>query len=173
MKTKRFRSIDIPIKLRLEFDDITLGELSNFLRQWQALLRAAWRESFELSDLGSAPRVHILVASASTENSFDILSYIAIHSDHVAAVFGTAKDWAPSVRDVLSFLGLVWSRREAQIARDDSDRLYIRGGDSPEMSVGGDLLRDSETGRRIQHLWEIANSGAVKITISGPDDEGN
>ena len=148
MKTKSFRSIDVPIKLRLEFDDITLGELSNFLRQWQALLHAAWRESFELSDLGRAPRVHILVASASTENSFDILSYIALHSDYFEAVFGPVKDWASSVRHVLSFLGLVWSRREARIARDDSDRLYIRGGDSPEMSVGVDILRDSEAARR-------------------------
>ena len=45
MRTENYRQIEAPVKLLLEFEHLTVGELSNVLRQYQALLPAAWRDT--------------------------------------------------------------------------------------------------------------------------------
>ena len=168
LKSTSYKSIDAPIKLRLEFDVTTVGELSSILRQWQVLLRTAWRESYEINYQGSAPNARILVSSASTENSFEILTDIALP---LAAIFGPVKEWPAVARTAYHYLASVWSEKEDQDYTIDSDHVYVRGGETPEIRVSAAALKDSETGQRLERMWEIANSGAIRLTVEELDDE--
>ena len=170
MKSTDFKSIGAPIKLRLEFDETTVGELSSILRQWQVLLRTAWRESYEISYQDSIPNARVLVASASTENSFEILTDYALPVTYVVAIWGPVIGWPAVARIAYRYLASVWSEKEEQNDVVASDHVYLRGGESPELRVPADILRDSETGERLERMWEIANSGAINLTVEVPDD---
>ena len=121
LRSRRYRSIDAPIKLKLEFNEITVGELSSLLRQWQALVRSAWRESYGLSNSGRVPTARILVVSASTENSFEILTDIAIPLSIATAFMGPFKDWPRIARTAWSFLELAWTERTDRSDETSSD----------------------------------------------------
>ena len=159
----------MPIKLHIEFDQITVGELSNYLRQWQALLRVAWRESYELHSSDRVPNSHILVVSASTENSFEIIACVAI----AANLFGPAMSWPDVAKRTFRYLHSVWSDKEKRFPEESSNHTYIRGGESPEIRVSDDILRDSDAGDRVVTMWRIANGSNVRLRIeeSTDDDE--
>ena len=170
LRSRQYRSIDAPIKLKLEFNEITVGELSSLLRQWQALVRSAWRDSYERSNRDGVPNARILVISASTENSFEVLTDIAIPiTSFAATVLGPAKDWPAVARTAWSYLESTWTARADRSGTTASDHVYIRGGETPEIRVSADALRDSETGGRVERMWEIANSGSIRTTVTGPD----
>ncbi len=171
MKSTSFKSIGAPIKLQLEFKETTVGELSNILRQWQVLLRTAWRESYEINYPGSAPNPRILVASASTENSFEILSDISLPVMYVTAIFGPVVGWPAVARTAYRFLALVWSEKKDQNESLASEHVYLRGGESPELRVNADVLKDSETGERLERMWAIANSGGFELTVEEPEND--
>lgn len=172
MKSTSYKSIDVPIRLHLEFDQITVGELSNLLRQWQALLRAAWRESYDLRYPDHPiPNARILVVSTSSESSCDFVAVIAVHLPVVTSLIGPVRDWPALATAAYLRIGEVWS---AKTARDDSaasNHLYMRGGETPEISVNAEDLGDPETGPRIERMWNTANSGGVGMTFDGPNED--
>ena len=47
----------------------------------------------------------------------------------------------------------------------------MRGGASPELRVSADVLRDSETGERLERMWAIANSGGFELTVEEPEND--
>ena len=171
MKSTDFKSIGAPIKLRLEFDETTVGELSNILRQWQVLLRTAWRESYEINYRVSPPNPRILVSSASTENSFEIITDISLPLTVVGGILGSDTDWVDVARTAYRYLASIWSEKKDDDYAEASDHVYIRGGKDPELIASPDALRDNETGERIERLWKTANSGGINLTIEEPDDE--
>ena len=171
MKSKDYKSIDVPIKLRLDFDETTVGELSSILRQWQVLLRTAWRESYSLYYSGSAPNQRILVASASTKNSFEINTDFALQLAFVSSIFGPVRDWPAVARTTYRFLASVWTEKNEKEDTFIFSEVYIRGGESPELRVNADVLRDSETGTRIERLFEIAVAGGFGLAVEEPDDQ--
>ena len=84
MKSTRYVAINTPIKLHLEYSKMTVGELSNILRHWQALVRAVWREAYELEHGAKAPNTHVMTVASSTENSFDLISDFALQMALIA-----------------------------------------------------------------------------------------
>ena len=167
MKSTDFKSIGSPIKLRLEFEGVTVAELSNILRQWNALLRLAWRESYAIHYRGRAPNAHILVASVSTENSFEVLADIALAT---ANILGPAIDWPTVARIAYGYLASKWRESGEQNEADISSHLYLRGGETPELRVSTDVLGDSKIGERIERMWNTANSGGIRLTVEESDD---
>ena len=171
MKSTNYRPIDVPINLHLEFDQITVGELSSILRQWQALLRSAWRESYEFHYSSRVPPMRLLAASASAENSFEILSDIAIPVLYFnVALLGPARDWPSVVRSSYRYLASVWLQKRRRFENIASGHMLMRGGDSPEIFIDIDILSDNETGQRIERMWNTANSGLIKMTVEVPSD---
>ena len=66
------------------------------------------------------------------------------------------------------------SELSAREGRRDSvvrDHVYLRGGTVPKLVASEKALRDSETGERIERLWEIANGGVIRLTVEEPNDE--
>lgn len=170
MKSKDLISIGSPIKLRLEFDGVTVAELSNILRQWNALLRVAWRESYAIHYGGRAPNAHILVASASTENSFEVIADIALPLAANASILGPAIDWLTLARIAYGYLASRWREREEQREADVSSHLYLRGGETPELRVSTVVLANRKIGDRIERMWDTANSGGIRLTVEELDD---
>lgn len=162
MKFTNYESIDEPIRLHLEFDQITVGKLSSILGQWQVVLRSAWRESYELQLVGRAPTARVLTVSTSTKHSFDLIAEFVILS---TSFLGPIYNWPSLVRTAYGYLGSVWLLKERQSEREDSGHAFIRGVQSAELDVPIDALKDSGTGQRIERLWEIANRGSINITV--------
>ena len=170
MRSTRYDPLDTPIKLHLEFKQITVGEISSVLRQWQAILRSAWREAYELQFSGSVPTARIIAVSVSTEHSLDILSDIAIPALHLSvATIGPIKDWRTVTRSAYGYLNSVWSQKAEEEYGAPSQTMRMRGGDVPELDIPVDALRDSKTADRIETLWRIANSGEIDITVEAID----
>ena len=93
MRTGSYRHIEAPVRLSLEFEHLTVGELSNVLRQYQALLRAAWRDAGRDQDIRTPP-VRLLTVSTSTDHSFDLISEFAIPAYHFStALVGPVTSW--------------------------------------------------------------------------------
>ena len=171
MRTRGYQPISVPAKSHLDFDQMTVGELSNILRQWQALLQSAWRESYELAYSSRAPTMHLMTVSASTENSFELFSDFAIPAVYVAnVILGPVKDWLPAAMNAYRYLASAWESRSRQPLAESSGHVLIRGGDSPEMMVPVSALRDTEVGPRVETLWSIANSGLIKVTVELPEE---
>ena len=171
MKTTGYRPISVPIKLHLDFDQMTVGELSNILRQWQALLRSAWRESYELVYSPRVPTVRLLTVSASTENSFDLLSDFAIPAVlYTTAVAGPILEWPSVARTAYYYLASIWEPKGERYQADDSRHIVIIGGDTPAMRLPVAALGDTEVGERVENLWSTANSGEINITVELPED---
>ena len=78
MKATNFVQIGTPIKLHLEYDKMNVGELSVILRNWQALLRSVWLESYRIQRNAMPPTTRVLTSAASTEHSFELVSEYAI-----------------------------------------------------------------------------------------------
>ena len=173
MRSTNYIPIEAPINLHLEFDQMTVGELSNLLRQWQALLRAAWLESWELGFSGRAPTPRLLVVSASTESSYNILSDIAIPALYfTTSVLGPIVQWPSVGRQAYGYLGSMWrSREKLRSEREESERVFIMGRDMAVFSASVDALRDSVVGPRLERMWDTANGGSVNMTVEVPGVE--
>ena len=171
MKSKNYQPVDAPINLHLEYQFMTLGELSGILRDWQAILLSAWRESFELHDFSSEfqdfslpPSARILTVSGSTERSYDIVSNYAVQGLMVtSAIIGPVSTWPSMARAAYAYIHSIWTQKQQH---GDRDHLFIKGGSTPEIQVSYDALRDPETGPRIERLWKRATSGEIKITVN-------
>ena len=181
MKSTSYAAINAPIKLRLEYSKMTVGELSNVLRHWQALLRAAWREAYELQHGVKAPNTHLLTIASSTENSFDLISDYALQTAIIAnLVLGPVTDWPGQARMVYAYLSLIWETEGEAHLEADQERVTIIGGDTPAITFPSNMLENEEIAGRLKAFWKIANSGDISISIQEvnelgttevPDDE--
>ena len=172
MRTRTYRPIEVPIRLHLEYNQITVGELSNVLRHWQVVLRSAWKESMQLKTseempAGNVPTVRLLISSASTENSFDIITDFATRAVFLgSAVVGPLVRWPVIARNAYGFLFNIWEHnRDESSEYNGEPHLYIRGRNSQEMRVPAEILADSRCAEQVVKLWKIANSGDIKITV--------
>ena len=175
------RVLNAPIKLHLEYRQMTIGELSNILRHWQALLRAVWRDSYELQHSDRAPNARVLTIATSTENSLDLISDYAIPGLVIANLFlGPVTDWPRQARMAYAYLSRLWeSKKEERIGEGDVG-VTIIGGRTPFMRFPAETLENDATARRLAELWRIANSGSISVTFEEvkdstapdtPDDE--
>ena len=171
MRSTRYSLLEVPVRLHLEFNQMTIGELSRILREWQVVLRSAWRESYELQFQTRAPSARVLTDSASTKCSFDVVSAFAIPLSLSTSFLGPVYNWPYLARTACGYLGSVWPSPTRQLEREDSGLVFIRGGNTPELDVSVDTLTDTETGQRIERLWAIANSGSIRITVEAPSDK--
>ena len=171
MKSRNYQPIDAPINLHLEYQFMTLGELSGILRDWQAILLSGWKKSFELQDfssqlldLSSPPSTRILTVSGSTERSYDIVSNYAVMGLTVSsAIFGPVTTWPSVAKTAYAYIHSIWTQKRLH---GDRNHLFIKGGSSPEIWASYEVLRDPETGPRIERLWKRATSGEIKITVN-------
>ena len=176
MKSSNYRPINVPLRLHLEYEQITVGELSNILRHWQALLRTAWRESFQLQYADKVPigvpTTRVLTVAATTENSFDLLSNFAIQAFIIGNIaVGPVVTWPDIVRGSYRYLSAVWERDSAEKYARETERLvFIKGGDTPELLVPLEALANRETGERLERLLAILAGGEITGTIEEESD---
>lgn len=171
MKSTGYAALKAPIKLHLEYSKMTIGELSNILRHWQALLRAVWRDSYELQHGDRAPNARVLTIATSTENSLDLISDYAIPGVVIANLFlGPVTDWPMQARMAYAYLSRLWeSKKEERIEGGDVG-VTIIGGRTPFMSFPAETLESDATARRLVELWRIANSGSISVTFEEVND---
>ncbi len=186
MKSTAHVAITAPIKLHLEYREMTVGELSNILRHWQALLRVAWREAYELQHGRRAPKPRVFTVAASTGNSFDLISEYALPWILIASqILGSATDWHRQARIAYGYLSHIWKIKsgeyvereptleegfEGELAiRENTDvgeqQVTIIGGDKPAITFPSHILDQSETSGRLLQFWKIANSGDIAATM--------
>ena len=191
MKSNRYEPLNTPIRLHLEYENLTVGELSGILRQWQVVLRSAWRETYvrqsnavdftdpegrfisfaaKESMYRGSTTARLLVVTTSTAHSFDILADFGLDRALLfsTAFLGPIVNWPSFVRVVYEYLRLIV---EARLKRyGDSGKVLIKGVGSTELQIHSDMLKDSDTADRVERLWEIANSGNVRMSIDMLDE---
>ena len=177
MRSTRYEAINAPIKLHLQYNQLTVGELSNILRHWQALLRSSWRESYEFQHTVEAPDARVFTVAMSAENSVELISDYAVQALLVANLtLGPVTDWTRQARLAYAFLTRIW---EAQATtRSETDDRVIRetravtvtGGSEPAMTFPADMLENAETARRVVDIWRIANGGDIVMAIEDVDE---
>ena len=185
MKATNYTQINAGIRLHLEYDKMTVGELSNITRQWQALLRAAWRESYPTQaipteplptalrptePIPTPPNARVIIITASTENSLELIAeYALITTTITAAVFGPMVDWPGLARAAYRHIqNKLEGSRETGSVRDEG-RIYMRSGDR-EVNLPNQVLADDETGERARKLMETFFSGGISGTIEEIDE---
>lgn len=169
MKSTSYTRISATVKLHLEYNQMTVGELSNILRHWQALLRVAWMEVYESEHDHDAPKPRILISAASTDNSFDLISEYAIPTVmHSAAVFGPLINWPRQAITVYNFIKAKLQETKEARFNQNYDRVYLRVGDR-EIDAPVHALQDTTAGSRIENLLAIMVSGDVDMDIEFDD----
>ena len=173
MKSTRYAAVNAPIKLHLEYGNMTIGELSNILRHWQALLRAVWRESYEIQHGVKPPNARVLTIATSTENSLDLISDYAIQWAFIVnLILGPAVDWPGQARMAYAYLSLLWESEEEKRKGESFERVTITGGETPSLTFPARTLENEEAARRLRELWRVANSGNILVTFEEVNDSG-
>lgn len=162
MKSKDHSRTEVPIRLHLEFDQLTVGELGRFLMVWQALIRAAWLESYEFNIGGTGPEARVVVETVSSGNSLDVVSEIAVNLSTFAS---SIRDMRVLAHACYRYIGAVWLARERRQPDLAASHVFVRGERGAEIIVPVDVLAGSETGGRIERMWSVANSGGITITV--------
>ena len=173
MKSTNYAAINAPIKLHLEYSKMTIGELSNILRHWQALLRAVWREAYELQHGAKAPNTHVLTVASSTENSFDLISDYALQTAFIVnLVLGPVTDWPRQARIAYAYLSLIWETESEERLEAGQERVTIIGGKTTAITFPPHMLENEEIAGRLAAFWRIANSGEISITAEEVNELG-
>ena len=114
MRGRGYQPINVSIRLRLEFEHLTVAELSNILSNYQRMLRAAWRETLHDWQVEHSPSVRLVVSGASSGSSpVDIWVNYIIPGIHLGrALVGLIKDWPDFVKAIFNYVKKHWSVRE-------------------------------------------------------------
>ena len=171
MRTENYRQIEAPVKLLLEFEHLTVGELSNVLRQYQALLRVAWRDTGRAQAIRTPP-VRLLTVSTSTDHSFDLISEFAIPALHFStSLFGPVISWPSFANSTFQYVIAAWSRLARNPEARRSGQVFIKGVGGTELHVPVSALQETNTARSIENLWAIAHRGRISVTLELPDGD--
>ena len=171
MRATNYMALNAPIRLHVEYGKMTVGELSNILRHWQALLRAVWREVYEQQYRVKAPNTHVLIVASSTGKSLDLVSDYAIYALLLAnPIVGPVTDWPRQARAAYAYLSLIWTAGKKEYLNVGQERVTIMGGDRPAMTFPSHMLENEEIAGRLESLWKIANSGDMSFTVEEPDE---
>lgn len=168
MRARGYQSINVPIRLRLEFEHLTVAELSNILSNYQRMLRASWRETLHDWQAQHSPNVRLVVSGASSGSSpVDIWTDYIIPGIHLgSALVGPLKDWPSVVKTIFHYLRVLWSVADEQSSDDSPDRVNITGGSNPQLNILVSVLRDRRTAQEIKELWDIAQRGRIRLTVT-------
>ena len=166
MKSTSYSAINAPIKLHLEYSKMTIGELSNILRHWQALLRAVWRDAYELQHDVRAPNTHVLTITTSTENSFDLVSDYALEAAIIAnLILGPVTDWPRQARIAYAYLSRLWKTEKEASPEQGNEQVKIIGGNTPVITFPAHMLKNEAIAGRLVEFWRIANSADIFVTV--------
>ena len=160
MKSGQHETIGAPIGLHLDYELLTLGELSKLLGQWQALLRCAWREHWRLRYGPEPPPVRVFTSSISTGNSIDVTSDFAMALSLITAVVGPPIDWPRRGREAFEFI----SHRLQRQQKVENDRLYMELGDQPVLDFPTHITESDETTERLVRIINAAKTGNIRMT---------
>lgn len=182
MRSRSYRRIEpaMAIRLSIEFDELTVGELSNILRQYQATLRTAWK--IEASDLRmpTVPGPRLLTGLVSSRNSLEIVTEFALHAAMLSNFFvGPVANWPDVVRGTFHRLQAATSRmrigarpagRRGADPTDSDDsfdrRIVIQGGYRPRLELRDpSVLTEEPIARGVTELWRIAQGGQTDIIL--------
>lgn len=172
MRTKNYQQIEVPYRLLLEFDFITVGELSNILRNYGALLRSAWRDTYQKTQFHDSPNSRLITTSASTQHSFELVTQYAIPALFFSTQFlGPVKDWPSIARATFENIISKWSRLARRTEARGSGEVFIQGGATPQLQIPLYALENDDLANRITALWAIAQSGKISLTVELPNED--
>ena len=109
MRGSNFQPIEVPVGLFLEYDALTVRELSNLLSRYQTVLRSGWRAVVEPAAaagvLGNYPSPRILTTSMSSTHSMELIAEYAIPAVAIGnATLGPMVHWPNAVRTAVVYL---------------------------------------------------------------------
>ena len=178
MRSSRYVGIDEPVNLHIGgYANITVGELSAIYREWQALLRHAWRAAWKETQGPECPTIHTLARSITSEKSIDLEAVYAVHEAAMATslVLGPLVDWPTRVRTAYSYI--VAHRysleRQESVQKDDGDSGVEIETPHTRIRFPSRVLRDEEMTNRLQKLHRMAIAGDLQIKASLPKEQRN
>ena len=179
MRSSRYIGIDEPVNLHIGgYANITVGELSAIYREWQALLRHAWKGAWKETQGSKYPTIHILAKSVTSEKSIDLEAVYAVHGAAMAAnlVLGPLVDWPTRVKTAYSYIVAHWDRLERQqesVQRGDGDGGVEIETPRTRMRFPSHVLKDEEMTNRLERIHKRAIAGDLQIKVSLPKDQRN
>jgi|SRR3990172_1223929 len=167
MRGPGYQAINVSIRLRLEFEHLTVAELSNILANYQRMLRAAWRETLHDQKVEKSPTVRLVVTGASSGSSpLEVwVNYVLPGIYLGSAMVGPVKDWPSIVKSIFDYVRELWWVLGQRPDDPLSDRVMITGGSHPQLNIPLSALHNRSTAREIQNLWSVAQKGRIKLTI--------
>ena len=178
MKSTVYKSTGVSITLLLRYNNITVGEVSSILREWQALLRAAWNEAYEIDNGRKAPTVRLLTTATSSMHSIELVAEYAIHAANfasdIAPVLGPAIDWPKQAATAYGYLEHLWRReRKRREGNESIGQIEITGRHGSSIRFPSNVLERENTARRLLQFWDVANRGDIEVSarINVPPEE--
>ncbi len=107
-RPKRFHPISHPIRLHLEFEELTGGQLAYYLNAWQALLNRAWQEYYAREFRQPAPRSHVIVTTGTSDKSVELCTLLAIPVGLAQSFVAQNLNWQIVANGALHFLRSRW-----------------------------------------------------------------
>lgn len=161
MRSGHYETIGAPVRLRIDYEVLTLGELSNILRRWQVLLRSAWKDNWLQRHGPEPPYVRVFTSTINSGSPIDLLSDFALPLSIITAVFGPVIDWPSRGREAIDFL----SQRLRQQRELENDRIYLELGERPVMDFPARVTERTENTDNLIRIIEAARSGNFSLTI--------
>jgi hypothetical protein len=166
MRGRRYQPINLSIRLRLEFDFLTVAEFSNTLAIYQRMLRAAWRDTLNDHAVTESPAFRLVVTRASSSSPLEVwVNYILPTVYFSSAIAGPLKDWPGFVKAIFAYLRGLWSAIGKDPANLPSDHIVITGGSVPSLNIPVSALHNRKTAQHIKELWSVAHSGRINLSI--------
>ena len=165
MRQKQIRAVWRPLRLHLEFEKLSAGEVGSIMTAYQAPLRQAWRS--EIRRLGisrppSEPRV--ILTSLSTASSLDLLADYGLPALVVStSLLGPVRNWPAIASGSLRYMAYELT---AIARREPGRQMRIVGPAGTQLELPVDVLEDLDLARRAHRFWKTTLAAVDRAEIS-------
>ncbi|GEM_PF-4082264 len=172
MKQGTYQRINQTLRVHVQYEYLTLTELSNLIRAYESALLSLWQsETRRFSSVIQVPRAKLVVNEIHTGNSIDLLTQYAIPALYfTTAIAGPVYDWPGVVGH--SFSRLCALLRGYSNIPEMAGYVEIEGGTSPYARIPLAALADERITRRVMRLLREIKSTNVnaEFTSDGVDE---
>lgn len=105
MRDDRIGVVDSPVRLYLEYEVITLGELASITRAWDVTIKAFFREEVRRRGTTRLPGLAMVARRVTTPSSSELIADVALAISVFNAVGGPLVSWKAMVAASVSHLG--------------------------------------------------------------------
>ena len=154
------------VRVHLEYEQMTVGQLGRYLDGWQALLRTAWREEAERLEGRHIP-VRVFPARIATGESIDVLMEYAVKTYEIFMQAGGAVMIAVAAKRLIAGAAEHLLRRDKSLAENFS----ITSGPAQSVSAPGVVLASERmTANLVQVIEATQRMGGIMRAEMDEDD---